>query len=316
MAKAKVQTEEEVGSVNLLAYPSELVEVDIKSLNLIKDHNSILFQKRVNNPVNKDMVKSLKEHGQIQNIVIVPTLEGKEGTFDVVAGRQRVINAPEAGLTSLTAKLYHIPATDELALKELMIIENQQREGVSMLDTAFEILEWLNLRKDENGKLPNGTVVRGQQLFRLSKRGWFDHILLTKASDFMVKNIRNGKIAPTNAIPIIVASQLKDGTVDTEKQDKLLRKLLDKAKPKVESDGEGDGKGEGGNVTGSQVKNIKPVGLRPITKTEMATLVDYVDVPKALKPFIYFLAGKLENEEARKQVLVKFPFLSVLEEEE
>ncbi len=84
------------------------------------------------------LAESLKEHGQLQPILVRPCPPGIrkdafDKRFEIVWGARRNRAAPLAGLTSLRAEVREL--SDREAL-ELSLVENDQREGVHPLEEA------------------------------------------------------------------------------------------------------------------------------------------------------------------------------------
>ena len=85
------------------------------------------------------LADSIREHGILQPIVVVPT---KGGKFEIVAGERRWRAAKLAGQTKVPAIVRTLGAQHKL---ELSIIENVQRADLNPLETATAYLKLKNL---------------------------------------------------------------------------------------------------------------------------------------------------------------------------
>ncbi len=80
----------------------------------------------------KDLADSVRKHGILQNLIV--RKNGKEGSFELVAGERRLIAAKAAGLKTVPCNVKELNDTE---FKEMMLIENLQRENIHPLDEAF-----------------------------------------------------------------------------------------------------------------------------------------------------------------------------------
>lgn len=85
----------------------------------------------------KSLSESIKEHGILQPIVVVP----KSGKFEIVAGERRWRAAKMAGLTKIPTIVRTLSAQHKL---EMSIIENVQRSDLNPLETATAYLKLKN----------------------------------------------------------------------------------------------------------------------------------------------------------------------------
>lgn len=85
----------------------------------------------------KTLAESVKEHGILQPIVVVP----KNGKFEIVAGERRYRAAKIAKLKKVPAIIRTLSAQHKL---ELSIIENVQRADLNPLETATAYLKLKN----------------------------------------------------------------------------------------------------------------------------------------------------------------------------
>jgi len=76
-----------------------------------------------------ELAKSLKEHGQLEPIVV----RRKGDKYEIIAGMQRFEAAKRAGLTALEAKVIDVNDTDALILRA---IENEKRSDIPPMTRA------------------------------------------------------------------------------------------------------------------------------------------------------------------------------------
>lgn len=82
-----------------------------------------------------ELATSIKEHGVVQPIVVVP---GAGGTYQIVAGERRWRAAKLAGLTKIPAIIRTLSDQHRL---EIALIENLQRKDLNPLETATAYLK-------------------------------------------------------------------------------------------------------------------------------------------------------------------------------
>lgn len=102
-----------------------------------------------------EMAASIKEHGVIQPIVVVP----KGGRYMIVAGERRYRASVKAGLKTIPALVRTM--TDQHKL-EVSLIENLQRRDLNVLETAtayLKLRDQFNLTLDEIGARVGGKSV-------------------------------------------------------------------------------------------------------------------------------------------------------------
>jgi len=80
----------------------------------------------------KELTSSIKQHGVIQPIIVVP----KGERYMIIAGERRWRAAREAGLHTIPAIVRHY---NEQQTKEISLIENLQREDLNPIDAANAI---------------------------------------------------------------------------------------------------------------------------------------------------------------------------------
>jgi ParB family chromosome partitioning protein len=102
-----------------------------------------------------ELAASIKEHGILQPIVVIP----KAGGYQIVAGERRYRAAMAAGLTKIPALVRTLSAQHKL---ELSLIENLQRRDLNVLETAtayLKLRDQFNLTLDQIGERVGGKSV-------------------------------------------------------------------------------------------------------------------------------------------------------------
>ena len=103
----------------------------------------------------EELAASIKEHGVLQPIVVIPGAKG----YVIVAGERRWRAAVRAGLDRIPALVRTL--TDQHRL-ELSLIENLQRRDLNVLETAtayLKLRDQFNLTLDQIGKRVGGKSV-------------------------------------------------------------------------------------------------------------------------------------------------------------
>lgn len=88
-----------------------------------------------------ELVESIKEKGVVQPLIVRPHPEDGKGVYEIVAGSRRYRAAGKADLDGVPCIIREL--TDAEA-REVQIIENLQREGVSPLEEAQAMKAWLD----------------------------------------------------------------------------------------------------------------------------------------------------------------------------
>lgn len=102
-----------------------------------------------------ELAASIKEHGILQPIVVIP----KDGGYQIVAGERRYRAASIAGLLKVPALVRTLSAQHKL---ELSLIENLQRRDLNVLETAtayLKLRDQFNLTLDQIGERVGGKSV-------------------------------------------------------------------------------------------------------------------------------------------------------------
>lgn len=115
----------------------------------------------------KDLADSIREHGIIQPLLVIP--ENEEGKYILIAGERRLRAAKLAGLEKVPAIIRKASEQEHL---ELALIENLQRENLSPLETAEayqELIDNFNLSHEEISKRVGKSRVAISNTLRLLK---------------------------------------------------------------------------------------------------------------------------------------------------
>ena len=151
-----------------------------------------------------EMALSIKEHGVIQPIVVIP----KDGLYEIVAGERRYRGAKKAGLNKIPAL---VRTLDDQRKLEVSLIENLQRRDLNVLETATA---YLKLRDQFNMSLEQiGTRVGGKSISAVS-----NVLRLLKLPDSVKRAIRDGKLTEGQARPLVSA--------DPDMVERILPKII------------------------------------------------------------------------------------------
>lgn len=139
----------------------------------------------------EEMAHSIKEHGVIQPIVVIP----RDGYYEIVAGERRFRGAKKAGLETIPAL---VRSFDDQRKLEVSLIENLQRRDLNVLETATA---YLKLRDQFRLSLEEiGARVGGKSVSAVS-----NVLRLLRLPDSVKAAIRDGKLTEGQARPLISA---------------------------------------------------------------------------------------------------------------
>jgi ParB family chromosome partitioning protein len=145
-----------------------------------------------NSTAAEELVASVQEQGILEPLIVRPGT--KEGTYEIVAGHRRWQAAKVAHLTEIPCVVRKI---DDEQLRELMLVENLQREDLAPLEEAAAIAELLK-------KSPADDVAR-----KIGKsRSWvFARAQILKMPKEVQNEVQGGKIKPSH---VELLAQMKD----------------------------------------------------------------------------------------------------------
>lgn len=81
----------------------------------------------------EELADSIKKNGVMQNLTVIPDPE-KEGCYLVVIGNRRLMAAQKAGLETVPCQVADM---DPKTVAETMLLENMQRNDLSIIDQAY-----------------------------------------------------------------------------------------------------------------------------------------------------------------------------------
>ena len=81
----------------------------------------------------EELADSIKKNGVMQNLTVIPDPE-KEGCYLVVIGNRRLMAAQKAGLETVPCQIADM---DPKTVAETMLLENMQRNDLSIIDQAY-----------------------------------------------------------------------------------------------------------------------------------------------------------------------------------
>lgn len=136
----------------------------------------------------EELAASIKEHGIIQPIVVVP----KGDTFEIVAGERRFRASKLAGLTDVPVIVRTLSAQNQL---EISLIENIQRRDLNSIETATS---YAKLRDQFN--LTNDQIA---QRVHKSSSAVINTMRLLKLPGEVIALIAEGKLTEGQARPLI-----------------------------------------------------------------------------------------------------------------
>lgn len=182
----------------------------------------------------EELAASIREHGVVQPIVVVP----RAGGYVIVAGERRWRAASKAGLDKIPALVRTLSAQHKL---ELSLIENLQRKDLNPLETAtayLKLRDQFNLSLDEiaarMGAGASSTISNKLRLLKL-------HSAVKEA--LVAGDLTEGQARPlinlddeivAQVLPLIVKEQwsarrIEQFIVDYKKGDKVTPKEVAKA---------------------------------------------------------------------------------------
>jgi ParB family transcriptional regulator, chromosome partitioning protein len=134
----------------------DVLMFDPDDLILVTDKSHPLYDERVHDPVDENMVKNVMVHGIIEPVIVRRNGEKNDvPQVEIVAGRQRVKWARAANklLAKEGKQLIRVPATtrrgDGGDLMGVMITENEGRHGDGPLVRAAKLQRFINMGRTE-----------------------------------------------------------------------------------------------------------------------------------------------------------------------
>lgn len=171
-----------------------------------------------------ELAESIKLHGVIQPIVVVPV--GRR--FMIIAGERRFRASKIAGKTSIPAVIRHYTSQQ---IKEISLIENLQREDLSPIEAARAIKVLMNEF--------NMTQEMAADRIGKSRSAVANTLRLLTLSDDVIALIENGRLSEGHARTLVVVPQqsqyklaLKacDNQMTVREMEKMVREFLNPKK--------------------------------------------------------------------------------------
>lgn len=171
-----------------------------------------------------ELAESIKLHGVIQPIVVVPV--GRR--FMIIAGERRFRASKIAGKTSIPAVIRHYTSQQ---IKEISLIENLQREDLSPIEAARAIKVLMNEF--------NMTQEMAADRIGKSRSAVANTLRLLTLSDDVIALIENGRLSAGHARTLVVVPQqsqyklaLKacDNHMTVREMEKMVREFLNPKK--------------------------------------------------------------------------------------
>lgn len=171
-----------------------------------------------------ELAESIKLHGVIQPIVVVPV--GRR--FMIIAGERRFRASKIAGKTSIPAVIRHYTSQQ---IKEISLIENLQREDLSPIEAARAIKVLMNEF--------NMTQEMAADRIGKSRSAVANTLRLLTLSDDVIALIENGRLSAGHARTLVVVPQqsqyklaLKacDNQMTVREMEKMVRDFLNPKK--------------------------------------------------------------------------------------
>ena len=171
-----------------------------------------------------ELAESIKLHGVIQPIVVVPV--GRR--FMIIAGERRFRASKIAGKTSIPAVIRHYTSQQ---IKEISLIENLQREDLSPIEAARAIKVLMNEF--------NMTQEMAADRIGKSRSAVANTLRLLTLSEDVIALIENGRLSAGHARTLVVVPQqsqyrlaLKacDNQMTVREMEKMVREFLNPKK--------------------------------------------------------------------------------------
>lgn len=200
-----------------------LDEIDI---NLIKP-NPWQPRKVFNEQALQELSASIKEHGILQPLVVVPM---PDGTYQLIVGERRLRASKLAGLTRVPVMIRDF--MEEQKKLELAVIENIQRHNLDPIEEAMaykQLAEQYNLSHEEVAKKVGKGRTTITNMLRLL------HLPLKIQNGLAEGTVSEGHVRPLLALPGIEKQLavfdiiVRDGMTVRQIED-MIREMLDRPK--------------------------------------------------------------------------------------
>lgn len=89
-----------------------------------------------------ELAESITANGVMQNLTVVPHIEGKEGMYTVIIGHRRLTAAKQAGVETVPCVIVDLTPEEQIAT---MLLENMQRSDLTAYEEAQGFQMMLNM---------------------------------------------------------------------------------------------------------------------------------------------------------------------------
>lgn len=168
---------------------SELRNIKLDEIEIDPDQP----RKDFNKEALEDLAASIKEHGVVQPIIVMPY----QGGYQIVAGERRYRASKMAGLDKIPALVRTLTGQHKL---ELSLIENLQRKDLNVMEIAtayLKLRDQFNLSSEEIGK----------RVGNLAAATVNNRLRLLKLPSFVIDKLVDGSINEGQARSLIILDE-------------------------------------------------------------------------------------------------------------
>lgn len=271
--------------------PRKLIIVTAAHLRQYPDQRELLAKYhdlRADAPLDESIAASVKLVGAVHTPVFITQVEGLGEV--VIAGRQRVRAALNAGLTEVPVILH---SDDQKVNVMLELSENIARRQNTARESAYAFRKALQsgLTQDEVAAMAGVTPANVSYILSIGDMPPIVH-----------KYIEENKLSQTAALSLkkTLGKKAPKGSGLTAIYDeKEVKATLEKMEESARLEG---GNAKGGKIKVKQAKNSKPGFVEGLSKKEWEALVQAEDVPEDYKALIEVFIGIKSMAQAKASV--------------
>lgn len=184
----------------------------------------------------EELAESIKKNGVMQNLTVIPDPE-KDGCYLVVIGNRRLLAAQKAGLETVPCQIADM---DPKTVAETMLLENMQRNDLSIIDQAYGFQLCLDLGDTaediaEKTGLSKQTVKHRIEIARLDEesleRRFGEENFQMRLSDLIalekVKDINKRNEILNSAYSSAEMRRLAENAARDERREEEAKKILE-----------------------------------------------------------------------------------------
>lgn len=184
-----------------------------------------------------ELADSIKKNGVMQNLTVIPD-QDQEGCYLVVIGNRRLLAAQKAGLQTVPCQITDM---DQKTVAETMLLENMQRNDLSIVDQAYGFQLCLDLGDTasdiaEKTGLSKQTVKHRIEIARLDEdsleRRYNDPNFQLTMTDLIalekIKNVDKRNEILNSAYSSAEMRRLAENAARDEKREEEAKKVLGK----------------------------------------------------------------------------------------